>query len=429
MAPAALAAPPGTGLVDPAPPAPGQGPPPPAAVNDAVLPRTVLAARVPVGAVVRLVVRDRRGRVRALSAPVAADPAGTAGAATRTVAVPFLARAGDGQQGPALPDGRYTLAARDDTGAGYRVDPARIVVARAAPAVDLHMDPDGSVATGVRALLPVRVRLEAGVPGQAAARIRGPWQPAGAPLVMTPAMAVMAGRRTTSLVAVARDSLGHEGRSAPVPVVSHTPVTATVVHSGKGARRVVALVFDDGYSAPAMASILDTARARGVTVTFCLNAVNAPVWSVDLRRRMRDAVRDGVLELCSHGYRHHVSDAYSYGSAHADIAANTALADIVGAPVGPYYRPPDGVLTAYNRQAAGDLGYRWVLLWSIDPSDYLTPGAAAVTQRVTGALHPGAIVVMHAIPATAAALPELLDGIAAAGYAPVGAGEVLSKTP
>lgn len=423
-----LAAPP-LGLVDPTAPAPGQSPAPPVAVDDAGLPRPVLVARVPVGAAVRLEVRDRQGTPRATSAPVTADPTGTAGSATRTVAVPFLARAGTGQTGSPLPDGRYSLTARDAAGAVYRVDPARIVVERAVPRVTLRVDSDAGVRVGVRNLLPVRVRLEATVPGAAAARVRGPWQAAGAPLVVTPAMAAMARRRTTALVAVARDSLGHEGRSTPVPIVLHPAQTATVVRQGVGTRRVVALVFDDGYSPEAMASILDTARARAVTVTFCLNAVNAPVWSADLRRRMREAVRDGVLELCNHGYRHHVSDAYSYGTAYADIAANTDLAGMVGAPVGPYYRPPDGVLTAFNQQAAGDLGYRWVLLWSIDPSDYLTPGSAAVTQRVTAALHPQAIVVMHLIPATATALPELLDGIAAAGYTPVGAGEVLSKTP
>jgi peptidoglycan/xylan/chitin deacetylase (PgdA/CDA1 family) len=59
-------------------------------------------------------------------------------------------------------------------------------------------------------------------------------------------------------------------------------------------------------------------------------------------------------------------------------------------------------------------------MWDVDPSDYLTPGASVIAQRVLSALHPGAIVALHDgggnRSQTVAALPSILNGIRAAGY-------------
>ena len=65
---------------------------------------------------------------------------------------------------------------------------------------------------------------------------------------------------------------------------------------------------------------------------------------------------------------------------------------------------------------AGEAGYRTVLGFDVDPHDYEDPGADAVAQRTLAAVGPGSIVSLHfGHPGTIAALPAILDGLAAEG--------------
>ncbi len=56
------------------------------------------------------------------------------------------------------------------------------------------------------------------------------------------------------------------------------------------------------------------------------------------------------------------------------------------------------------------------MLWDVDPQDWKGIGAAEVAQRVLSHVHPGAIVCLHTLPNTAAALPQILSGLRAMGY-------------
>jgi peptidoglycan/xylan/chitin deacetylase (PgdA/CDA1 family) len=65
---------------------------------------------------------------------------------------------------------------------------------------------------------------------------------------------------------------------------------------------------------------------------------------------------------------------------------------------------------------AGSLGFRWTTTWDVDPEDWSNIGAAEIRQRVLSHAHAGMVVVMHVKHETAAALPGLLDALAARGY-------------
>ena len=58
------------------------------------------------------------------------------------------------------------------------------------------------------------------------------------------------------------------------------------------------------------------------------------------------------------------------------------------------YRPPGGALSPEVVDVARQRGER-VLKWSVDPSDYRKPGAGAIHDRILGAVHPGAVILMH----------------------------------
>jgi peptidoglycan/xylan/chitin deacetylase (PgdA/CDA1 family) len=57
-------------------------------------------------------------------------------------------------------------------------------------------------------------------------------------------------------------------------------------------------------------------------------------------------------------------------------------------------RPPYGIAPPGVVATARSLGLLTVQ-WDVDPADWSRPGAAAISQRVLSAVHPGAIVIMH----------------------------------
>ncbi len=60
------------------------------------------------------------------------------------------------------------------------------------------------------------------------------------------------------------------------------------------------------------------------------------------------------------------------------------------------------------------------VLWSVDPSDYASPGAGAIVQRVVSHTGPGAIIIEHdgggPRGQTLAALPQIVSELRARGY-------------
>jgi hypothetical protein len=67
-----------------------------------------------------------------------------------------------------------------------------------------------------------------------------------------------------------------------------------------------------------------------------------------------------------------------------------------------------------------------VLGFDVDPLDYQSPGAAAITGRTLAAVAPGAVISLHfGYADTIAAVPAILDGLAARGLTPVTASALL----
>jgi peptidoglycan/xylan/chitin deacetylase (PgdA/CDA1 family) len=140
---------------------------------------------------------------------------------------------------------------------------------------------------------------------------------------------------------------------------------------------------------------------------------------------MRAAALAGHLDLCNHGYSHRTGRSTSESAGLADLRANAPLDRAIGISSIPFYRPPYGLLSPGLTRAAERLGYRYVLLWDVDPSDYASPPPSVVATRVVRAARPGSIVVLHLKASTAAALPLILRGLRAKGLRAVTAGRLL----
>jgi peptidoglycan/xylan/chitin deacetylase (PgdA/CDA1 family) len=266
---------------------------------------------------------------------------------------------------------------------------------------------------------PVRVRVIASTP-DGRVRVAGGWRAPSPWLALPSGLARRGVVGEVRAEVEARDAAGNERRSGPVFVpMPSPPGRVVVVHSVATRRPYMALVFDDGYDPGAIRSILATLEARHAAATFCFNGENASRWSAALRAAMHRAVLEGLLSLCNHGYSHRTGLGTPLGAGLDDLRWNAVFDRAAGATTYPFYRPPYGALGPGLRAAAARLGYRYALLWSVDPKDFLRPPAAVVAQRVLSGARRGAITVDHALGPTARALPAILDGLAARGLRPV----------
>ncbi|RGC68999.1 Peptidoglycan-N-acetylmuramic acid deacetylase PdaC [Micromonospora sp. MW-13] len=155
--------------------------------------------------------------------------------------------------------------------------------------------------------------------------------------------------------------------------------------------RAVALTFDDGPDPIWTPKILDQLRRAGAKATFCVIGTRARAYPQLVAR----IVREGH-QLCNHSWRHDLDlGRRPVADIRADLVrTNRAIqAAVPGAKV-PFYRQPGGKWTPEVVAVGRQLGMR-PLHWSVDPQDWAKPSASTITRRVTGAVRPGAIVLMH----------------------------------
>jgi peptidoglycan/xylan/chitin deacetylase (PgdA/CDA1 family) len=181
----------------------------------------------------------------------------------------------------------------------------------------------------------------------------------------------------------------------------------------------VAITFDDGPHPAGTPAVLDELRARGGRATFFLVGEQVRRHP-DLARRI---VAEGH-EVALHGFRHTLllrrrtrDVAADYDLALEAVASATGVAPTL-------YRPPYGVFSSGSLAEVRRRGWR-PLLWSAWGRDWSRRARpASIAQRVTTNLRPGDVVLLHDSDAyssadswrrTAAALPSVLDAIAALG--------------
>ncbi len=183
---------------------------------------------------------------------------------------------------------------------------------------------------------------------------------------------------------------------------------------GVADRNTVALTFDAGSDRGFTADILDTLAANGIAASFGLTGA----WV--------EANPDLVARIADEG--HHI---FNHSWSHADFTTLTteqrwdqldrtdaAISAITGSTTKPWFRPPFG---AYDASVNTDLyarGYTYNLYWTVDSLGWNGLSAAAITERCLSRAEAGAIYLFHVGSASqdAAALQDIIDGLAAAGF-------------
>lgn len=185
---------------------------------------------------------------------------------------------------------------------------------------------------------------------------------------------------------------------------------------GEGEEKVIYLTFDCGYENGNTEPILDALKKHNAPATFFVVGhflESAP----EIVKRMVD---DGH-SVGNHTYHHpdmsKISDTASFQKEMQDV--EKLFQEITGTELARYYRPPQGKYSTANLQMAKEEGYA-TFFWSLAYVDWNQddqPSHEEAFEKLTGRIHPGAIVLLHSTSRTnGEILDELLTKWEEMGY-------------
>ena len=184
----------------------------------------------------------------------------------------------------------------------------------------------------------------------------------------------------------------------------------------EGDEKVIYLTFDCGFENGNTEPILDALKKHNAPATFFVVGhflESAP----EIVKRM---VEDGHT-VGNHTYHHpdmsKISDISSFRKEMDDVAS--AFREVTGTELAMYYRPPQGKYSTENLQMAKELGYS-TFFWSLAYVDWnqdTQPSHEEAFSKLTGRIHPGAIVLLHSTSKTnGEIMDELLTKWEEMGY-------------
>jgi peptidoglycan/xylan/chitin deacetylase (PgdA/CDA1 family) len=220
---------------------------------------------------------------------------------------------------------------------------------------------------------------------------------------------------------------------ARAPAAKATPLTAPaprafpqqpaqITHGPRDHPRI-ALTFH-GQGDPEIATALLTeAEKHGAHVTV----LAVGTW-LDTHPGMARRILDGGHDLGNHTLRHLDINAMSEAEADAEIRGCAQRLRRLTGSIGTWFRPSRTAHASplVERLARG-AGYPHVLSYDVDPLDFTSPGAPAVTRRISGEIRNGSVVSLHfGYADTVAALPAVLEDLNRRGLHAVTTTELLS---
>ena len=212
----------------------------------------------------------------------------------------------------------------------------------------------------------------------------------------------------------------------PQQITDAVPGEAEVISEGPTAGRKVALTFDDGTCAACVAKILDVLEQTGAPATFFPNGTYGASWEPQAKR-IKALVASGQLTLGNHTFSHGVSTQIGSAAFGADLQRNEDWIQKTFKLSGrPWFRPPYGAYDSGTVSAAGDRGYRKVVMWSGTVADSDLRSEAYLLNAIQYWAKPGRIILMHAnYQPTADVLPRILKLLERKKLTPVTIAELL----
>lgn len=172
--------------------------------------------------------------------------------------------------------------------------------------------------------------------------------------------------------------------------------------------KLIAITYDDGPG-PYTQRLLDGLKARGVKATFFMLGQRAQSYPSTVARVYQEG-----HQVANHSYSHPELTSLSGSGIKNEIQTTNSFLD-KGCGKGTSYlvRPPYGSMNHYTAQLVGAP----LILWSVDPQDWLYRNAETVKNRIVSASFDGAIVLVHDIHSTTVdGSLAAIDWLKAQGY-------------
>ncbi|GHV43154.1 hypothetical protein FACS189490_13180 [Clostridia bacterium] len=188
------------------------------------------------------------------------------------------------------------------------------------------------------------------------------------------------------------------------PNETHQPPTAAKdfdirqfdgYYLGDITQKVIYLTFDEGYENGYTPMILDVLKKTQVPAAF---VVTKPFQTENpaLIKRM---VNEGHI-VANHSVNHKSSPSLSDEELKYELTENAKyFTSLTGLEMPLFFRPPMGEYSARTLSVTKSLGYKSVF-WSFAHRDWLVddqPGKVAAYNTITSRVHPGAVILLHAV--------------------------------
>ena len=179
-------------------------------------------------------------------------------------------------------------------------------------------------------------------------------------------------------------------------------------------QKVVYLTVDEGYEYKQNTlSILNTLKTKGVKATFFITGGYYNSHPELVKKMMAEG-----HQVANHTINHYRASTVLNQSTQKYIDDVVNLDKLVPGLV-KFHRPPEGGYSERSLKILKDLGYKTVF-WSFAYRDWETanqPDPVAAKQKILDNIHPGSILLLHAVSDTnVSILGDVIDGIRAKGY-------------
>lgn len=177
----------------------------------------------------------------------------------------------------------------------------------------------------------------------------------------------------------------------------------------KAEPKTVALTFDDGPSGRFTRALLDGLAQRQVKATFLLCGYRLKDYPKEAKRILEEGHEIGL-----HGYSHDPMNKMSRQELEKELKDNLALLPDGCKPL--FLRPPGGASSQMVKDTARELGLG-VLQWSVDPRDWATRDAGAITAMVIDNVRDGDVILLHDMTdSSVEAALSIIDQLKAQGF-------------
>ena len=208
--------------------------------------------------------------------------------------------------------------------------------------------------------------------------------------------------------------------------VAQAAVPATVITHGPRDQRQIALTFDDNFYAARTIPVLQALESEQCKATIFVTGMYAN-GSPDINQEIVNGVNAGLFEVGDHSITHPFLTQLPWDRLMEEVGGGTeTFTRLTGVRTVPLMRPPYGHTDATVAEAAGAKGFRYIVLWDIDTSDWTNISGDAIRTHVVTNAHDGAIVLMHmSATHTFEAIPGIIRDLRARGYELVTVSELL----